>query len=122
MSTHQHYIVHLAFVADTTAVFASPFPRNQENRYDFSFAPEHREIFPTPRMQGGERGGSKAAPACCVLNWSRTRAGVREREGGGILVIAEYGRQRFRSLGLIVISGMKINEQCTLKIDFIKRC
>jgi hypothetical protein len=47
------------------------------------------------------------------------RAG--EREGGGILVITEYGRQRFRSLGLIVISGMKINEQSTLKIDLIKR-
>jgi hypothetical protein len=47
------------------------------------------------------------------------RAG--EREGGGILVIAEYGRRKFRSLGYIVINGKKINEESALKIDFIKR-
>ena len=69
---------------------------------------------------GGRRGGgSKAAPACCVLNWSRTRADVREREREG--VITEYGRRRFRSLGYIVINGKKKNEQSSLKIDFIKR-
>lgn len=82
-------------------------------------------------MQGGGRaererkrraGGQKQhLLVVCLIGAGRERACGREREGGGILVITEYGRQRFRSLGLIVISGMKINEQSTLKIDFIKR-
>ena len=75
---------------------------------------------------GGERqkegGGHKQhLLVVFLIGAGRERACGREREGGGILVIAEYGRQRFRSLGLIVISGMKINEQSTLKIDLIKR-
>lgn len=74
---------------------------------------------------GGERqkegGGHKQhLLVVFLIGAGRERACGREREGGGILVITEYGRQRFRSLGLIVISGMKINEQSTLKIDFIK--
>jgi len=75
---------------------------------------------------GGERqkegGGHKQhLLVVFLIGAGRERACGREREGGGILVITEYGRQRFRSLGLIVISGMKINGHNTLKIDLIKR-
>ena len=96
-------------------MFASPFPRNQENRNDLSFAPEHREIFPTPRMQGDGRAGGERQKeggghkqhllVVFLIGAGRERACGREREGGGILVITEYGRQRFRSPCYIVINA-----------------
>ena len=86
-------LFHLSFVADTTAVFASPFPRNQENRSDFSFAPANGHISSNSANARG-RGCQKQHLLVVCVGWSRTRAGVREREResgvGGIIAICEY--------------------------------